>query len=58
MVSRVSKVRVSVRSRIMVRFVFSARLGMTIHRVTVTPFLHISCFPPFCGANSAKCLLF
>jgi len=36
MVSRVSKVRVSVRSRIMVRFVFSARLGMTIHRVTVT----------------------
>ena len=33
--------------------------SVTIHRVTVTYFLHISCtFPPFCGASSAKCLLF
>ena len=33
-------------------------LPLDIHRVTVTWFLHISCFPPFCGASSAKCLLF
>jgi len=31
---------------------------LDIHTVTVTKFLHISCFPPFCGANSVKCLLF
>jgi len=31
---------------------------ISIHRVTATQFLHTSCFPPFCGASSAKCLLF
>ena len=31
---------------------------ISIHRVTVTQFLHISCFPPFCGVSSANCLLF
>jgi len=38
-------------------FVYVARC-MCIHTVTVTQFLHISCFPPFCGASSVKCLLF
>jgi len=36
----------------------SSSSSSSINRVTVTSFLHISCFPPFCGASSAKCLLF
>jgi len=38
------------------------QLKQSIHRVTVTQFLHIismpAVFPPFCGTSSAKCLLF
>ena len=36
--------------------------NIIIYRVTVTYFLHLismpAVFPPFCGANSANCLLF